>query len=142
MATYRVAADVAERWLASIGIVLCAVQIAFAALGFWGATENPNDQAAGIAAFEPHAMNGAVLSYLAVVLFILGIVSRANVKAWLLPIIVAVLLFLVQGLLVGLGFEVSRWYGALHAFSGTAITAGFVWLAVDRWMHPLSRRNA
>lgn len=141
IASYRVAADVAERWLAAVGVVLCALQIVFAAAGFWGAEEKPGDQAAGMAAFAPHAMTGTILGYLAVLLLLLGLVSRANVKAWMLPLIAAVLLLVVQGMLVGLGFGVSRWFGALHAFSGTVITAGFVWLAIDRFRHPMGARK-
>lgn len=142
IATYRIVADSIQRWLAMLGFILCAVQIAFAASGFWGVVENPGDQAAGIAAFEPHFIMGKVLQYLALVLLVLGVLSRANWKSWAIPLVLAILLFVVQGVLVGLGFELGRWYGALHAFDGTIITAGFVWLWYDRWRHPLSHNGA
>lgn len=140
VASYRVVFDVIERWLALLGVLLCALQFSFAALGFWGAEEKPGDQAHGMAAFAPHAVNGQILGYLAILTLIAGIVSRANVAAWLIPLVLAVLLMLVQGLLVGLGFEVSKWYGFLHALDGAIISAGFVWLMIDRFRHPLRTR--
>lgn len=136
---YRVGADIAQRWFALLGVVLCALQIGFAALRFWQSL-NPGDEAAGRAAFAPHAMTGEVLQYLAVLLLILGLISRPNLKAWIIPLVVAVLLFVVQGMLVGLGFGVSPWFGFMHAISGTVITAGFLWLMLDRWRHPLRSR--
>lgn len=140
VAGYRVTCDRLQRWGAVRGFVLCAVQIAFAALGFWQSSANAGDEAAGRAAFAPHAMTGEVLQYLAVLLLILGLVARSGRRSWVIPLVLAVLLFVVQGMLVGLGFGVSVWFGALHAFDGTIITAGFVWLAYDRWRRPLGGR--
>jgi len=137
---YRVVADRVQAWGALLGVVLCAVQVAFAALGFWGAQEHPGDEAADRAAFDPHVVNGMILQYLAVVLLLLGIVTAVSWKVWVIPLALAILLFAVQGLLVGLGFEVGKWFGALHAFSGMAITAGFAWLMIDRFRRPLGAR--
>lgn len=142
VATYRVVSDVAQRWFALLGVVLCALQIGFAALGFWSSQQNPGDEAAGRAAFAPHAFNGQLLEYLAVLLLILGLLSHANWKVWVIPLVAAVLLFVFQGMLVGLGFGVSVWFGFLHAINGTIITAGFVWLMIDRWRHPLAHPQA
>ncbi|WP_349903255.1 hypothetical protein [Parafrigoribacterium humi] len=138
-AGYRSVFDAVQRWLALLGVVLCALQIGFAALGFWGAQLNGGGEQATRAAFEPHGMNGEVLQYLAVLLLILGLVARSGWKAWVIPLVLAVMLFTVQGILVGLGFDVNEWFGFLHAISGTVITAGFVWLMIDRWRHPLTR---
>lgn len=132
----RLVADGVQRWLAAAAVVLCAIQIAFAGSGFWATATG--GEAAGRAAFEPHAINGEVLQWIAVALLVGGIIARANKKAWIIPLVVAVLLWGVQGLLVGLGFGVSTFFGALHAFDGTVITAGFVWLAYDRWQHRLA----
>lgn len=77
-ARYRIAVDVAQRWLALLGVVLCALQIGFAALGFWGAQANRSSQSATRAAYEPHALDGQILQYLAVVLLILGVVARSG----------------------------------------------------------------
>lgn len=140
VAPYRVAADIAQRWLSVAGFAICAIQVAFAALGFWGSQTNPGDESVGRAAFEPHAITGQVLQYLAVVLLILGLVAMSGWKAWVIPLVLAVLLFAVQGMLVGLGFGASPWFGALHAFDGMIITAGLVWLALDRFRHPLRPR--
>ncbi|PRZ42991.1 hypothetical protein CLV47_10345 [Antricoccus suffuscus] len=134
---YRVVADRVQAWGALLGVMLCAVQVALAALGFWGVEERPGNKEAGEAAFGPHAMNGTILQYLALALLILGIVTMVNWKVWAIPLVLAILLFAVQGLLVGLGFDVSKWFGALHALSGMVITAGFVWLTLDRFRHPL-----
>lgn len=133
----RIFADVAQRWLAVLGVALCAIQIALAGLGFWGAARAGMNQAAGEAAFGPHAVNGQVLEWLAAVLLAAGIVARANLKAWIIPLVLAILLWVVQGLLVGLGFGASPLFGGLHALDGTLIAAGFVWLAYDRWQHRL-----
>ncbi|MCX7521932.1 hypothetical protein OSC27_06515 [Microbacterium sp. STN6] len=139
VAGYRVACDVAQRWLALLGVILCALQIGFAALGFWGAQLNGGSEKATRAAFAPHGMNGEVLQYLAVLLLILGLLAWSGWKTWVIPLVLAVMLFTVQGILVGLGFGVGPWFGFLHAIGGTVITAGFVWLTIDRWRHPLRR---
>lgn len=138
VARFRTVADVAQRWLATLGVVLCAVQIGLAALGFWGANLHPGNETADRAAFAPHAMMGSVLQWLAIVLLILGLLAMANWKGWVLPLIAGVLLWLAQGMLVGLGFSVSIWFGFAHAVSGTVITAALVWLMVNRWQHHLA----
>lgn len=138
-AAYRVAADLLQRWLALLGVVLCALQVGLAALGFWEGDLGGGTESAFRAGFAAHGDNGMVLSYLAVLLLILGIVSHANTKAWVLPLALAILLFAVQGPLVGLGFGVSAWFGFVHAVVGTLIMAGFAWLMLDRWRHPVGR---
>lgn len=135
----RAIADVAQRWVATLGVALCSVQIGLAALGFWGANLHPGNEAADRAAFAPHAVMGSVLQWLAIVLLVLGFVSMANWKSWVLPLIAAVLLWGAQGVLVGLGFSVSIWFGFAHAVSGTVITAALVWLMVNRWGHRTPR---
>lgn len=137
VAGWRVVCDVIFKWVALLGLLLTLLQVALAALGFWGAEEKPGDQAWGMAAFEPHAINGMILYSLAVVLLILGLLSRANWKVWVLPIVLFLLLYFVQGLLVGLGFGVSKWFGFLHAIDGVLILVGFAWLYFDRMRHPL-----
>ncbi|MGH3424360.1 MAG: hypothetical protein ACRDO8_06520 [Nocardioidaceae bacterium] len=137
----RAAADTIQRWLAVTGVVLCALQVALAALGFWGVTEHPGDEAADKAAFAPHAVNGEILGWVAVAMLICGIITRVNKLVWVGPLVAAVLLWAVQGPLVGLGFEVSRYFGALHALSGMLITALFCWVAYDRWPHRAGRRG-
>jgi hypothetical protein len=122
---------------AIIGVVTCACQVAFAAYGFWVLALNPGDEQAAMSAFEMHATTGMILSYLAIALLIFGLLSRASWKSWAIPLVLAILLWGVQGMLVGLGFSVSPWYGALHAFSGMTIAGGFVWLTVNRSRHPL-----
>jgi len=134
--------DVIARWLATAAVVACALQIAFAALGFWGAEEHPGDEAAGKAAFAPHAVNGYVLGALAVLLLVAGLITMADKKSWIVPLVLAVLIFVVQGMLVGLAFDHSRWFGGLHALIGTGICAGFAWLAYDRWQHRLPSHRA
>ncbi len=137
MAGYRVVCDATQKWLALVGVILCSLQIGFAALGFWGGVLSGGGETATREAFQPHTINGTVLQYLAVLLLILGLLAWSGWKGWVIPLVAAVLLFAVQGMLVGLGFEVSMWFGFLHAVSGTIITAGFVWLMIDRWRHPL-----
>lgn len=92
-----------------------------------------------MAAFEPHAINGMILYAVTIVLLVLGLLSRANWSVWLIPIVLFLLLYFVQGLLVGLGFGVSRWFGFLHAINGVIIIAGFGWLFGDRLRRPLRR---
>jgi len=137
VAGWRVVCDQIFRWVALLGLILSLLQVAFAALGFWGAEEKPGDQDWGMAAFEPHAITGMILYGLAIVLLILGLLSRAGWQVWVIPIVLFLLLYFVQGLLVGLGFGVSRWFGFLHAVDGVLIIAGFGWLFGDRMRHPL-----
>ncbi|SEB44929.1 Uncharacterized membrane protein YgdD, TMEM256/DUF423 family [Paramicrobacterium humi] len=137
VAGWRVVCDRILQWVALLGLVLALLQVAFAALGFWGAEEKPGDQAWGMAAFEPHAIDGQVLYIVAAVMFILGLLSRANWKVWVIPLVLFILLYFVQGLLVGLGFGISRWFGFLHAVDGVLIIAGFAWVFFDRLRHPL-----
>jgi hypothetical protein len=138
VASYRVYADLAQRWLALVGVVLCALQVAFAAFGFW--VFATSGEGAAREAFEAHGTNGLVLGILALVLLVLGVVARSGWKAWVIPLVLAVLLFVVQAVLAGLGFEVSPWWGFAHALDGMLIAAGFVWLMLDRWRHPLRAR--
>ncbi|HET7388055.1 MAG TPA: hypothetical protein VFJ19_15475 [Nocardioidaceae bacterium] len=133
----RVGADVAQRWLSGLGLVLCALQVAFAALGFWGGYNNGGSRQATESAFEAHAINGQILGVIAVLLLIAGLVSRANHKAWAIPLVLAILLWAVQGLLVGLAFDSGRYFGFLHALDGMVITALFAWLLYDRVQHRL-----
>lgn len=135
----RIVADNAEFWLAVLGVVACVFQVALAALGFWGANAAGGTESATRAAFEPHGVLGQVLQYGAILTLIAGIVSRANKKTWILPAVLVILLWVVQGLLVGLGFEVNILFGGLHALDGMVITALFLWLAYDRRRHPLGR---
>lgn len=139
---WRIACDTIFRWVALLGSVLSILQVAFAALGFWGAEEKPGDQAWGMAAFEPHVINGMILYGIAAVLFVLGLLSMSGWPRWVVPLVLFVLLFWVQGLLVGLGFSESRWYGFLHAISGLVIIGGFGWLFGDRTRHPLGRAES
>ncbi|WP_166999175.1 hypothetical protein [Paramicrobacterium fandaimingii] len=137
VAGWRTVIDRIYQWVALLGLVLALLQVAFAALGFWGAEEKPGDQAWGMAAFEPHAINGMVLYVIAAVLFILGLLSRANWKVWVVPLVLFILLYGVQGMLVGLGFGVSKWFGFLHALNGAVIIAGFAWVYLNRVRRPL-----
>jgi uncharacterized membrane protein YgdD (TMEM256/DUF423 family) len=139
VAGWRVVCDSIFRWLALLGLVLSLLQVAFAALGFWGAEEKPGDQAWGMAAFEPHAINGMVLYAIAALLFVLGLLAMSGWKSWVIPLILFALLYFVQGLLVGLGFEVSKWYGFLHALDGVLFIVGFGWLWMDRMRHRLRK---
>lgn len=139
VAGWRVICDVIFKWVALLGLVLSLLQVAFAALGFWGAEEKPGDQAWGMEAFAPHAINGMILYAIAVVLFVLGLLAMSGWKAWVVPLVLFALLYFVQGMLVGLGFGVSKWFGFLHAIDGVLIIAGFAWLYVDRMRHPLTK---
>lgn len=140
VAGWRLIFDVIQKWVALLGLLLSLLQVAFAALGFWGAEEKPGDQAWGMEAFGLHATNGMILYTVAAVLFALGILTLSGWKAWVIPLVLFLLLFFVQGILVGLGFGVSRWFGFLHALDGTLIIAGFAWLYFDRLRHPLKAK--
>lgn len=142
IAQYRIVSDIALRWTAWVGAGLCVLQVAFAASGFWGVVENPGNQAAGIAAFGMHTMTGQILKGLAIIMLILGAVARPNRKAWIIPLVLALLLLGVQGALLGLAFGISGLFGALHALMGMAIAGGFLWVAIDRGRHPLGSKDA
>ena len=136
----RLFADAAQRWLAITGALLCVLQVGLAALGFWGGYQDCGSEKVTKAAFEPHAVNGELLGVVAVLLLVAGLVGRANTKAWVIPLVLGVLLWAVQGLLVGLAFGVGPYFGLLHAVDGMAIMGLFMWLAADRRRHPLTAR--
>lgn len=136
-AQYRIVADIALRWTAWVGVGLCVLQVGFAASGFWGVVDNPGNQAAGFAAFGMHLMTGQILKVLAVLALVLGLIGRPNKKAWILPLVLAVLLLVGMGLSLGLAFGVSASLGILHGLIGMGIAIMFLWLAFDRGRHPL-----
>lgn len=136
-AQYRIVADIALLWTAWVGVGLCVLQVGFAASGFWGVVENPGNQAAGVAAFGMHMVTGQILKVLAVLAVVLGVIAHPNKKAWILPLVLAVLLLVGQGVLLGLAFGVSGSLGILHGLVGMGIAIGFLWLAFDRGRHPL-----
>lgn len=142
LAPSRITADVVQRWGATLAVVLCALQFAFAALGFWGGVLGGGSEEVTRAAFAPHTVNGDILGWLSVALLICGLVSRVSWRSWVLPLVCAVLTLVVQGTLVGLGFGVSKWFGFLHALDGALITAGLVWLMIDCWSRRGEERAA
>ena len=79
VAGWRLIIDVVQKWVALLGLLLSLLQVAFAALGFWGAEEKPGDQAWGMAAFLPHATNGMILYIVAAVLFAIALVLHLDV---------------------------------------------------------------
>jgi hypothetical protein len=138
LAGIRSQADMAFRYLSYLGVLGCAIQFAFAGLGMFsipdeikGITDPVAQENAEAGGFSLHATNGAVLGYIALVMLIAAIVARPNKKSWINALVITVLMWVVQGISVGLGFEVSPWFGALHAFSGVVVTGLFVWMAID-----------
>lgn len=126
------------RWISLAGLLLCVAQVGFAADGFWNGYLGGGTEEATRKAFEMHGLNGQVLGSLAVIMLIAGLVSRINRKVWIIPLVLSLMLWLVQGLLVGLAFGVSTAFGFVHAVSGMIITGLFAWLFVDLSRHTSS----
>ena len=137
VASWRVWADIAQRWLALLGFLASLLDGFYGALGFGNLMGEVGDPAQ---AFVPHAIWGQVLEGIAVLLFVLGLIAASGWKAWVIPLALFGLAFFVQGLLIDLGFG-GRLYVLLHVVTGILIIVGFGYLFGNRTRHPLSARG-
>ena len=137
VASWRVWADVTQRWLALLGFLASLLDGFYGAQGFVNLISEVGDPAL---VFVPHVIVGQILYGVAALLFVLGLIAGSGWKAWVMPLVLFALAFVVQGLLLDLGFG-GRSYLFLHVVSGILIIVGFGYLFGNRMRHPLARRR-
>lgn len=113
----RRAAQAGYRWLLLAFLLLGAVQIFLAGLGTFrlDSTGAPGD-----AAFAPHRAVGFAMGGVALVIFILALISRPGVRAITMSAVLFLLAFLAQSLLASIA-DNTVFFGGLHALDGLAI---------------------
>jgi hypothetical protein len=113
----RGAALTGYRWLLLAFLLLGAVQIFLAGLG---AFRLDHLDASADSAFAPHRAVGFAMGGVALVIFILALISRPGVRAIVASAVLFLLAFLGQSLLATLA-DNTVGFGGLHALDGLAI---------------------
>jgi hypothetical protein len=92
--------------------------------------------AKGNDAFAAHAMNGLLMSVLALAILVLALVAKEGGRTVGLAVLLLVLTAVVQSVLSGLGDD-TPFFGALHALDGVALLglAGFLHGSAARASH-------
>ena len=121
------------RWLLLAFLLAGCAQIFLAGLGVFSFGDH--DTAGGTSAFDAHKTLGFTLAGVAVLIFILALISRAGVLSLVLCAVLIVQTSLLQSLLAGLADNTAL-FGGLHALDGILILgiAGFLYARV--WRHP------
>lgn len=129
----RRAAQAGYRWLLLAFLVLGAAQIFLAGLGTF---RLDSTGASGDAAFAPHRALGFAMGGVALVIFILALISRPGVRAITMSAVLFLLAFLAQSLLAGMA-DNTVFFGGLHALDGLAILciAAFLYGRAARRRH-------
>jgi hypothetical protein len=102
----------AYHWALGLFLLLGAVQIFLAGLGAFSAGGGPG--------FEPHRLNGYIMSGVALVIVVLAVVARAGARHIAAAVVLLLLVGLMQSLLAAGGWE-NAWIGGLHALDGLVI---------------------
>ena len=126
----RRAALTGYRWLLLALLLLGAVQIFLAGLG---AFRLDHLDASADAAFAPHRAVGFTMGGVALVIFILSLISRPGVRAIVASALLFLLAFLAQSLLANLA-DNTVVFGGLHALDGLLILgiAGYLYVRARR----------
>jgi hypothetical protein len=103
------AAYQAYHWALGLFLLLSLVQIFLAGVGAFSPGGDPG--------FEPHRLNGFIMSGVAVVVVVLAVVARAGSRHIAAAVVVLLLVGLLQSLLAVGGWE-NAWIGGLHALDG------------------------
>jgi hypothetical protein len=120
-------------WAVLVFLLAGCAQIFLAGLGVFSFGDH--DVAGGTSAFDAHKTLGFTLAGVAVLIFILALISRAGVLPLVLCAVLIVQTSLLQSLLAGLADNTAL-FGGLHALDGILILgiAGFLYARV--WRHP------
>lgn len=105
----RRGALMAFRVLGILTLIAGVIQFALAGLGAFGAS------------FDPHRMLGNLIGIATLVLLVLMLIARPNLRAVLLSVLVAVLAFGVQPVLANVGGDTGASFGGLHALNALAM---------------------
>jgi hypothetical protein len=116
---YRAGALQAFRWGAILFLVLGAVQIFLAGVGVFD-LDGHKLGSSGETAFDPHRLNGNIMSAVALVLLILVLVARPGRRLIALSVVLFLLMAVGQPLLAAAG-EDQAWVGGLHAIVGVGL---------------------
>jgi Family of unknown function (DUF6220) len=116
---YRAGALKALRWGALLFLVLGAVQIFLAGLGVFD-LDGRQLGSSGETAFDPHRVNGNIMSAVALLLLILVLVARPGARLIVLTVVLFLLMAVAQPLLAE-GGEDQAWVGGLHALVGIGL---------------------
>lgn len=129
----RRAAQAGYRWLLLAFLLLGAAQIFLAGLGTF---RLDSMGASGDAAFAPHRALGFAMGGVALVIFILALISRPGVRAITMSAVLFLLASLAQSLLAGVA-DNTVFFGGLHALDGLAILciAAFLYGRAARRRH-------
>ncbi len=129
----RRGAYVGYKWLLAIFLLLGVVQIFLAGLGVFDLNGRKLG-AEGETAFDPHRMVGFVMGGLSLIILILALIARRSRSSVVLSVVLALLSFLAQSILAGLG-EDTAFFGGLHAVDGLAI------LGIAGYLHAVARKG-
>lgn len=126
----RRAALTGYRWLLLAFLLLGAVQIFLAGLGAFRLADL---DASTDAAFAPHRVVGFTMGGIALVIFILALISRPGVRVIVASALLFLLAFLAQSLLASLA-DNTVFFGGLHALDGLLILgiAGYLYVRARR----------
>jgi Family of unknown function (DUF6220) len=116
---YRAGALKALRWGAMLFLLLGAVQIFLAGLGVFN-LDGERLGSSGESAFDPHRVNGNIMSAVALLLLILVLVARPGGRLIVLTVVLFLLMAVAQPLLAE-GGEHQAWVGGLHALVGIGL---------------------
>lgn len=116
---YRAGALQGVRWGAILFLVLGAVQIFLAGVGVFDLGGHKLGSP-GETAFDPHRLNGNIMSAVALLLLVLVLIARPGARLVVLTVVLVVLMAAGQPLLADLG-EDHAWVGGLHAIVGIGL---------------------
>jgi hypothetical protein len=122
----RRGAFIGYQWLLLAFLLLGLVQIFLAGLGIFD-LRGQELGAPGETAFDPHRTLGFAMGGVALIILVLALIARPDVRTVVLAAVLFLLAFLVQSILSALG-EDTPFFGGLHALDGLAILgiAGFL----------------
>ena len=122
----RRGAFIGYRWLLLAFLLLGLVQIFLAGLGIFD-LHGQELGAPGETAFDPHRTLGFAMGGVALIILVLALIARPDVRTVILAAVLFLLAFLLQSILAALG-EDTPFFGGLHALDGIVILgiAGFL----------------
>ena len=115
----RRAARAGYRWLLLVFLLAVAVQIFLAGLGVFD-LDGHKLGSSGETAFDPHRLNGNIMSAVALVLLVLILVARPGARLIVQAVVLFLLMAVAQPLLADAG-EDQAWVGGLHAIIGVGL---------------------
>ncbi len=138
-AALRRRASQGYRWLLACFLLAGVTQIFLAGLGVFS-LQDQGLATQGDAAFAPHRSLGFAMGGIALLILVLALIARPDIRAMILSGVLVLLTAFTQSLLAGLA-DSHALYGALHALDGLLILAiaGYLYArAAQRGIGPRS----